>query len=164
MQGWPSNGFYLAIPQGEGKVSLTFYSVVTRRAKFYFVEETQVVVFHTLMDKPFTAQLRGLRTVADYIVQLVLGDELSKMAYDVEPQLPVGTVLWYSISRNIGAVVTGYKNDDYECSRVHVSQIMGMDDTLPHLTRGQIVSWEDTKEISSPDTKFRTELLGVSVK
>lgn len=163
VQGWPSNGFYLATTLGEGKVNLTFFSVVTRRAHFYFVEETQIVVFHKLMDKPFTAQLKGLRTVTDHIVTLVKNDELTKMAYDNETLLPVGSVLWYSMSRAIGAVITAHENDEYVCARVHVSQILGMPDTLPHLVAGQMVTWESTKDLGE-GTTFKTELVGVRVK
>lgn len=161
VQGWPENGMYTAKALGEGKVELTFRAVVRFHTEFFFVEDTQVVTFHDLLGNPFTTQLKGLRSIVDHIASLVQGDVLPKSTIMPDPK--IGTVLWYSSARNIGAVMIGYdENEEIICARVHVSQIQGQTG-LPVLHAGDHVTWTETKDLSGDTTTFKTELLGVTL-
>ena len=159
VQGWPGNGMYTAKHLGEGKGELTFHAIVRFHAEFYYVEDSQIVVFHDLLGSPYTTQMRGLRPIVDYIISLIAGDTLPKATPITDPE--VGTVLWYSAARNIGAVVTGTdQHDELVLARVHVTQILGQEG-LPVLHAGDTVSWQDTKDLGE-GTAFKTELLGVT--
>lgn len=161
VQGWPGNGMYTAKYLGNGNVDLTFHAVVRFHAEFFYVEDRQIVAFHDFMGSPLTTQLKGLPAVVGHIKAMVVSDTLPKATPLTDPE--VGTVLWYSASRSIGAVVMGTNNlGELRCARVHVSQILGQSG-LPILHAGDRVTAQSAKDVSGEDTTFITEYLGVSL-
>lgn len=163
VQGWPGNGMYTARRIDVGQVELTFHAVVAFNGEFFYVEDEQVVFFHNLLGRPFTTQLRGSREVVDHIMPLIAADELPVATSQTDPA--IGTVLWYSRARSIGAVVISFdEHEEIVCARVHISQICTDKAGLPALKAGQTVSWEGVRELpSGGNTTFPCELEEVKV-
>lgn len=162
VQGWPGNIMYTAQSWGKDQVMVTSYGIVQFNGEFFYVEDKQIVRFHNFLKRIFTTQFKGLPHLVKYIRQLVILDELPKLGKveDVE----VGTVLWYSKTRGLGAVVIGLdEHEELICARVHVSRILGQTG-LPVLHAGDAVTWEGSKDLSGDTTTFKTELVGVQVK